>query len=278
MPMRKAWVVLFLLVLFLVSGFVLLAMPGERVAGATTSVVTPIGDSRSRVEMALDRGIGGPVWLSPLKMGIKNAVDRGVSANTIVLLLLFPLTAALVAFSRQVIGLIGFGIFIPALVSVAFMSTGVLAGLVLFLAIIIAAMAARYGINKVKLPYLPRMAVLIWVVVLAVLVLLLFSPSLSLERLVGLGIYPVLLFIMLAESNIEAQITRTWQTAALMTAETIAIAIVASQVMGTVAIQEWVLLNPEVAVFTILGFDFAIGNYRGLRLLEVWRFRKLIKD
>lgn len=275
--MKKAWVVLFLLVLFLVSGFVLLATPVSRVAGATTLVATPIGDSRSRVEMVLDREIEGPVWLSPLKVGIKNAVNRGVSVNTIVLLLLFPLIAALVAFSRQVVGLNGFGIFIPALVSVAFLSTGILAGLVLFLAIVLAAVMTKYVVNKVKLPYLPRMAVLIWAVVMAVLVLLLFSPVLSIERLVGLGIYPVLLFIMLAESNIEAQITRTWQTAALMTAETIAIAIVASQVMGTVAIQEWVLLNPEVSVLTILGLDFLIGSYKGLRLLEVWRFRKLIK-
>lgn len=274
--MKKALVVLSILLLALLSGLGLLMSSGGETAKAS-EVVAQVSDSRSRIEMALDRQATSPVWLNPLKIGIMNAVNRGVSVNTIVLLLLFPLTAALVAFSRQVVGLNGFGIFIPALVSVAFLSTGILAGLVLFLAIIIAAVAARYGINKVKLPYLPRMAVLIWAVVLAVLVLLLFSPALSLERLVGLGIYPVLLFIMLAESNIEAQITRTWQTAALMTGETIAIAIVASQVMGTVAIQEWVLLNPEVSVLSILGLDFVIGNYKGLRLLEVWRFRKLIK-
>lgn len=273
--MKKGLVILSILLLALLSGLgLLMATSGEMVKAS--EVVAQISDSRSRIEMALDRQATDPVWLNPLKVGIKNAVNRGVSVNTIVLLLLFPLTAALVAFSRQVVGLNGFGIFIPALVSVAFLSTGILAGLVLFLAIIIAAVATRYGINKVRLPYLPRMAVLIWAVVMAVLVLLLFSPALSLERLVGLGIYPVLLFIMLAESNIEAQITRTWQTAALMTAETIAIAIVASLVMGTVAIQEWVLLNPEISVLTILGLDFLIGSYKGLRLLEIWRFRKLV--
>ena len=275
--MKKALVVLSLLALSLVFGFVLLTMPASQVAGATTSVVAPIGDTKSRVEVALDREIEGPVWLSPLKVGIKNAVSRGVSVNTILLLLLFPLTAALVAFSRQVIGLTGYGIFIPALISVAFLSTGVLAGLVLLLTIIIAAVATRFLIRKVKLPYLPRMAVLIWAIVMAVLALLLLSPTLALERLVGLGIYPVLLFIMLAESNIEAQITRTWQTAALMTAETIGIAIVASLLMGTVSVQEWVLLNPEMAVLLILAADGVIGSYRGLRLLEIWRFKKILK-
>ena len=107
-------------------------MPASQVAGATTSVVRPIGDTKSRIEVALDREIEGPVWLSPLKVGIKMRSVGGVSVNTIVLLLLFPLVAALVAFSRQMVGLNGFGIFIPALVSVAFLSTGVLAGLVFF--------------------------------------------------------------------------------------------------------------------------------------------------
>ena len=48
--------------------------------------------------------------------------------------------------------------------------------------------------------------------------------------------------------------------------------------MGTVEVQEWVLLNPEVAVLLILVADWVIGSYKGLRLLEVWRFRKLIKS
>lgn len=224
-----------------------------------------------------ERAVGEPAWFSPLTLAIKNAVSMGVSPETVVLLLLFPLTAALVAFSRQVVGLSGFGIFTPALVAVAFLVTGIPAGMVLFLAIFLAATFSRSLISKVKLPYLPRMAILIWAVSLAVLILLLLSPNLGLDRLVRLGIFPVLLFVMLAESYIEAQITRTWQTAALMTAETIGIAVAASLLMGLGAVQEWVLVNPELAVLLILFFDWLIGKYKGLRLLEVWRFRKMIK-
>jgi len=224
-----------------------------------------------------DHVISGPVWLHPLGLAIKNAVGQGVFVETIVLLLLFPLTASLVAFSRQVVGLSGFGIFTPALVAMAFLVTGFSAGLVLFLAIILAGVLSRYLIRKVRLPYLPRMAILIWVISLSVLALLLASPNLGLDRLVRLGIFPVLLFIMLAESYIEAQITRTWQSAALMTAETIIIAIIAAMVMGVAGVQKWVLTNPEISVLAILALDFVVGRYKGLRLLEVYRFRKIIK-
>ncbi len=273
--MKKALVVLSILFLTLVGGVSLLIWEGGDNARAA-SVVNVTSDTRSRLERVLDREVTGPVLLNPLKIGIRNAVERGVSVDTILLLLLFPLTAALVAFSRQVIGLNGFGIFIPALVSVAFLSTGVLAGMVLFLAIMLTAALTRWILKKVKLPYLSRMAILIWAVIMAVLTLLILSPNLKLERLVGLGIYPVLLFVMLAESNIEAQITRTWQTAALMTGETIMIAIFAALAMGFFPVQVWVLLHPELTVLLILAADWLIGRYKGLRLLEIWRFRKLI--
>jgi hypothetical protein len=278
--MKKALVVLSILLFALASGVALLATTGGGMArAAEVEMVLEKDSSTPSMGPELSSlGMTDPIWLNPLKAGIKNAVNRGVSVNTIVLLLLFPLTAALVAFSRQVIGLNGFGIFIPALVSVAFLSTGILAGLVLFLAIVLAAVTGRFLIRKVRLPYLPRMAVLIWIVVMAVLALLMISPSLGLDRLVGLGIYPILLFVMLAESNIEAQITRTWQTAATMTGETVAIAIVASLLIGTASIQEWVLLHPEISVLLILAADWVIGSYKGLRLLEIWRFRKILKS
>src|SRR3989344_4495319 len=275
--MKKALVVLSILLFMLTIGVALLVADGGREVRAS-DVISQASDSRSRIEMAIDRANTSPVWLNPLKAGIRNAINRGVSINTIVLLLLFPLTAALVAFSRQVVGLNGFGIFIPALVSVAFLSTGILAGLVLFLAIVLAAVTGRFLIRKVKLPYLPRMAVLIWFVVLAVLGLLMVSPSLGLARLVDLGIYPILLFVMLAESNIEAQITRTWQAAAVMTGETIAIAVMASILDSANAGREWGLLHPEVSVLLILAADWVIGSYKGLRLLEILRFRKILKS
>ena len=210
-----------------------------------------------------------------LQLGIKGAMERGVSAETIVLLLLVPLTATLVAISRNMVGLNGFGIFVPLLVSVAFVYTGILAGTLLFLVIVLATALARVVVRKLKLPYMPRMAMLVWVATMGVLLLLLVSPVLGMHQMIGLSIFPILLFMMLAEANIEAQITRTWQAAAIMTLETLGIAIVGSSVIGSVNIQQWVLTNPTLAAGGVLVIDFIVGKYKGLRLLEIWRFKKL---
>lgn len=212
-----------------------------------------------------------------LKLAMRKAVSDGVSPNTIVLLFLFPLVAALVAFSRQVVGVSGFGIITPALLSVAFLSTGGLVGLVLLFFILGIATLGRVLTKKVKIPYLPKLAILIWMVSMAVLLLLLMSPTIGLERLMSVGIFPVMLFVLLADTFIEAQITRSLATSMWMTVETVVLALISYKVMSAPWIQAQVILNPEVTVVAVLALDYLIGRYKGLRLLEIWRFRKLIK-
>jgi hypothetical protein len=211
-----------------------------------------------------------------LKLAMRKAVSDGVSPNTLVLLFLFPLVAALVAFSRQVVGVSGFGMITPALLSVAFLSTGGLVGLVLLVFILGVATLGRMLIKKVKVPYLPKLAILIWVVSMAVLLLLLMSPIIGLERLMSVGIFPIMLFVLLAETFIEAQITRSVSTSMWMTMETVILALISYKVMSAPWIQAQVVLNPEISVVVILGIDYLIGRYKGLRLLEIWRFRKLL--
>lgn len=211
-----------------------------------------------------------------LKIALHRAVSDGVSPNTLVLLFLFPLVAALVAFSRQVVGVSGFGMIVPALLSVAFLSTGGLVGLVLLAFILLAATLGRVAIKKIKVPYLPKLAILIWLISMAVLGLLILSPVIGLERLATVGIFPIMLFVLLAETFIEAQITRNMATSFGMTMETVVLAFIAYKVISNPGVQALVLLNPEMTVFLILTIDLLIGKYKGLRLLEIWRFRKLL--
>lgn len=216
-------------------------------------------------------------WVfNSLKLAMRKAVADGVSPNTLVLLFLFPLVAALVAFSRQVVGVSGFGMIVPALLSVAFLSTGGLVGLVLLAFILLAAVMGRVAIKKIKVPYLPKLAILIWLISMAVLGLLIMSPLIGLERLLTVGIFPIMLFVLLAETFIEAQITRNFATSFGMTLETIVLAFIAYKVISNPGVQAQVLLQPEITVIVILLLDLLIGKYKGLRLSEIWRFRKLL--
>jgi len=236
-------------------------------------------ETKSRLEQVLDNQVVEKVWpFNFFKVAIRQAVGKGVPPNMFVLILLFPLTAALVAFSRNVMGVKGFGIFIPAAVSVAFLSTGVGVGVVLFLSILLTASLARKLISKVRMQYFPRMAMLVWAVSLAVFGLLLLSPWLGdWSSLREIGIFPILLFVLLADPFIEAQIHKSTKTALIMAVETVVLALIAYWVMSSVWLQETVLLQPEMAILSVMLVNYLISRYRGLRLLEMWRFRDLLK-
>ncbi len=211
-----------------------------------------------------------------LKVAVRQAVDWGVSVNTVVLLFLFPLVASLVAFSRQVIGLNGFGMITPSLLAIAFLSTGGLVGILMLTFVVGAAILSKSLIKKVKIPYLPKLAILLWMVSVAVLGLMLISGFGGLRSFLTIGIFPIILFMSVAETFIEAQITRSFNSSLTMLLETVVLAFVSYKMMSSHLIQSVALLNPEIWLVLILVVNLLIARYKGLRLLEVWRFRKII--
>ena len=222
----------------------------------------------------------GPVYTNPLKHAIRAAVEAGVPANTIVLLLLLPVVAAVIAATRQLIGLRGFGIFLPAALSVVFISTGPVAGIGLFLVIVFVATLARMVLRtlRIKLQYLPRMALLLLFVVLGVLGILFLSPLTKRPDLTGVSIFPVLILVLLAEDFSKVQIGKSIKTAINLTTETLVLALVSYLFLTFTALQRFALTNPEILIVSVGVFDFLLGRYVGLRFIEYWRFRKLISE
>ncbi len=236
-------------------------------------------ESKSPLQLVLEKKqLGKLSWNNFLQVAIRRAVDAGVPVNIVVLMILFPLIAALIAGARQIVGLQGFGIFTPAVVAVAFLATGVSVGVLLFVGILVVATVARVVLRRLRLPTLPRTALLLWFVSLGVLGLILASPVLKLAPLMNINIFPVLVLILLAETFIDVQVTQSSRAAIRLTFETFVLALVSFLIMSTTALQEWVLLNPEIAVLLIALLDIVIGKYDGLRLLEMYRFRKLVAD
>ncbi|MEK7526438.1 MAG: 7TM domain-containing protein [Patescibacteria group bacterium] len=221
--------------------------------------------------------VGNPIF-NPIKFAIHGAITSGVPANTIVLLLLLPLVAAVIAATRHLIGIRGFGIFLPAALSVVFVATGPLVGLGLFVLIALVSVVVRLILRKLKLKlqYLPRMALLLWAVSLSVLLVLFAAPLVKYTDIANVSIFPVLLLALLAEDFTRVQLGKSFKTALNLTSETLVLALVSYLVLTFEPIQKFALLNPEVLLMAVFVFDLVIGKYVGLRLREVWRFRKLI--
>lgn len=231
------------------------------------------------LELILKNQSLGRVWpLNPIKYAIRSAVEAGVPANTLALLLLLPLVATLIAAIRHLVGLRGFGIFLPAALSVVFVATGPILGIGLFLVIVLVSTIVRIVMRslKLKLQYLPRMALLFWFVSLAVLGVLFAAPIISWPDLSNVSIFAVLFLALLAEDFTRVQLGKSFKTAMSLTSETLILALASFAVLTLRPVQEFAILNPEIYLAGIFIFDFILGRYAGLRLMELWRFRKLM--
>ncbi|HSX49064.1 MAG TPA: 7TM domain-containing protein [Candidatus Saccharimonadales bacterium] len=221
----------------------------------------------------------GSVWLNPVKYLIRGATGSGVSAKTISLLLLLTVVTTFIAGVRHLIGLESFGMFLPAALSVVFVVIGPIFGIGLFLLIIGIASAVRFGLrkSKVRLQYLPRMAFILWAVVICVLIILFIAPFFGAINLSEISVLPLFILILLAEDFIRVQLGKSVKKAINLTMETLILAFLSYLILTIVPFQRFAILNPEILLLSVAVIDFLLGKYIGLRFLELWRFRKLIK-
>ena len=248
--------------------------PSLRVDITKTTEVT-VG----RLEQILrDQELGPVLPFHPLKYAIRATIDAGVPPNTIVLLLLLPLVVAVIAAARHVIGLRGFGIFLPASLAIVFAAIGPVVGIGLFMVIVLTSTGARLMLRKlkVKLQYLPRMALILWMVVGGVLLTLFLAPIIRHSDFTSVSIFPVLILVLLAEDFSKVQLGKSPRTAIELASETIILSLVSYLFLTFESIQEYALLYPETLLLAVALFNFIMGRYVGLRFIEYWRFRRLI--
>jgi len=237
------------------------------------------GEQKSKLAAFLDQHpIGKLTWHNFLQHAIRSAIDKGLPANIIVLLLLFPTIAALIAGSRHVIGLRGFGIYIPAVLSVAFVSTEILTGSIVFLAVLFAAIVSHKIVKKLRFPYLPRTSMILWGVSIIILGLLIVSSHLAFFELLTINIFPILILILLTENFMSSQLFSSQKESLRTTLETMIIAIICSLIINQEIVQQFVLLRPEITLLATAILNFLIANYTGLRLLEMIRFKTILAD
>lgn len=242
-------------------------------------ITASTGKQQSKLAAYIEENAPGSLsWNNFLQHAVYYAVSQGVQPNILVLILLFPLIASLIAASRHVIGLRGFGIYIPAVLAVALVSTGVVAGLLIFLAIIGAAMLTKRILKSTKLPYLPRTALMLWTISLCLLGLMLIAPAFDLVTLMSVNIFPVLILVLLAENFLDAQGRTKPSDALALTVETLGLAVVAGFFLKWEPLQKFALVEPELLVVGVAFLNVLIGKFVGLRVTERLRFRSLIEE
>ncbi|MDD4135973.1 MAG: 7TM domain-containing protein [Candidatus Shapirobacteria bacterium] len=209
---------------------------------------------------------------------IKTAIDRGVSTNTVVLLLLLPLIATLVSFLHYVVGLSGYGIFMPTMIAVAFLATGFFGGLLLFALILAISLLGNTILKKLKIHFWPARAINLMFISVAVFALMLLTSFVNIIDISEISIFPILFMILLAEEFVRTQLVKSKKEAKKLMIGTIVLALAGAMIMSLGSIQNLVLKYPELIILIVLVSNLVIGNYSGIRLTEITRFKGAVRD
>lgn len=193
----------------------------------------------------------------------------GVSSETVSLLLLLPLVATMVSVAHYIIGISGYGIFMPTMMAVVMMSTGVGGGLMLFASILGISLLSNLVLKKFKLHFWPARSIGLMMISVVVIGLMNFLNDIS--------IYPILFMILLTEEFVRTQLAKSKKEAMMLTVGTLFLAIVGAVVLKANGVQKLVLENPVVTILIVVVVNIIVGNYKGIRLTEIKRFKNAIR-
>jgi hypothetical protein len=207
---------------------------------------------------------------------VNTMLARGVPSQTVILLLVLPVIAMILAFLKQVIGITTLGLYTPSVIALSFLALGWPLGLLFLLLIISTGYATRALVKKLRLLYIPKVAIVLTVVSLTLLILMgigvfFFNFTFTRET-----IFILLIMSTLAESFLELKTEQGMMQALTGVGETILAALVCVFIVQWNVFQSIILAYPELILLTIVA-DVLLGKWTGLRLVEYFRFREVFK-
>lgn len=245
------------------------------VAPEPTEIINNITESSGKeIEVEEVRWNG----INTFKVATNWAVKKGVSTNTLVLLLLLPLVATLVSFLHYVVGLSGYGIFMPTMIAVAFLATGIFGGLILFSLILLISLVSNMVLRRFKLHFWPARSISLMFISIGTFVLMVLSSFVRVIDISKISIFPILFMILLTEEFSRTQLAKSKKEAKTLTIGTMILAIIGAMTMNFDFIQRIVLEYPDGVITLVLIINLVVGNYVGIRWSEIGRFKDGIRN
>lgn len=211
-----------------------------------------------------------------LSFGLSALINRGVPTSNLVLILMLPVIATILAFARQVIGLKAFGLVTPTMTTLSFFVMGLRYGLIVLAVVLLSGTLTRLGLRRFHLLYLPRMALVLTSVSIGMLLLLGLGVAFDPTRVLSFSVFPALVLMTVAEEFIAVQFKSGAKAAFSITAWTLAISIAGYYIVSWQLFRIFLLSYPEVVLLTI-PINILLGRWSGLRLTEYIRFRYLLR-
>ncbi|OGY78781.1 MAG: hypothetical protein A3B74_03255 [Candidatus Kerfeldbacteria bacterium RIFCSPHIGHO2_02_FULL_42_14] len=203
-------------------------------------------------------------------------INQGLEQQKLLLILMLPVIATIISIARQIIGIKAFGLYIPSIIALTFVVTSIKFGLIIFIILFVTGTLTRIVAKKLRLLYLPRMAIVLTIVSLSILGMFVVAALMNKSGFFTISIFPILIMTILTERFVESQIEKGTRTAIKLTSESLVLSIISYYIVTWEKLQNTILAYPEVILLAIV-LNLILGRFTGLRLTEYLRFLNLIK-
>lgn len=194
--------------------------------------------------------------------------------NVFLIILLIPIGTLILAIGRNIIGLKTFGIFTPILLSLFFLETSLLIGLLFFAFIVILGFAQRYVLDKFYLLAVPRLSILLTLVIISyAFVAILSTQDNNFVYTGALNYFPIVIIAVFIERfSIHFIEEGPWNTTKALLG-TLLIAAGCYLVFEIYDLKVLLFNHPEILLI-VIAINIMIGSYKGYRLSEFLRFKE----
>ncbi len=203
-------------------------------------------------------------------------ISKGIPSNTIVLLLMLPVIATIIAFLKQVVGVTTFGLYTPSIITLSFLALGLKFGLLILVIIIVTGAILRNVLDRLRLLHIPRIAIVLTISTLIILLMLAFGTYLGISQIASIAVFPMLIMTTLAEKFVSALGGKGFYAALLLMLETTIVSLICYWVVELQYLQTLILGHPEIILLLLL-VNYGLGRWTGLRLIEYVRFREVMR-
>lgn len=198
------------------------------------------------------------------------------SQGTLAIVLLLPIGALVTAVSRNIIGIQTFGTFTPSLLAISFVRADLFTAAMVFLAVLAAGLLARAALSRLKLLTVSRLSVILVLIVACLTLAVSALQHMDLAPSAHAMLLPMVILTMMVERFYIGVEEDGLSYAMKVLAGTIAVALCCVLLFRIGTLESALLNFPETLLF-ITAMLVLIGRYTGYRLVELRRFRDIVR-
>ncbi len=190
------------------------------------------------------------------------------------LLLLIPLGAVVVVILRTLVGIRTSGTFMPILIALSFLQTGLGAGLMLFLLVVGTGLLIRGLMTRLNLLLVPRLAAVLVFVIIIYGAIGIAGHKLGFEWGMHVIYFPLIILAWTIERMSVLWDEEGAREVMIQGGGSLLTASLAYLLMSQRAVADSIFIYPE-SLFVLLAIIVAIGSYSGYRLSDLRRFEPM---